>query len=1534
MRSGAPAPTRLAAGLFALLAAGFLLVPERAEAQTVMPIWEATLTVGIASGSASRIGWSNHSGNQGSLSDTSIEWQGRTVEIEWLYRNSSGTGSLTFQQAASTGPEDSTTRFKLCAGSAAWDLGVLFTNNNSSRTTDTASGVPDWSIGDMIDLAIVLSTEACPSTTTSGLGQVTGLTATAAANSLDLSWTAVTGAGGYKVQWKSGAQSYNETDRQATVGSGATTTHTISNLTAGTTYTVRVAATKSGETDGAWSTETTGTPTAPATPEISIAAGTSPVTEGTAASFTVNATSQPASNLTVNLTVAQDTTDGADHVASGNLGTKTVTIMAGQSSATYTVATVADAVDEPNGSVTVTVETGSDYTVAVSPSNSASVTVNDNDAGRSLTVGPAMGQTVDEDAGTVNTTVTASGLTAFKFRCWADLADTNTTAAAGDFSGLATTFANASGAAFDFKSSAEHTVSLTVTDDAVDEPNEALRIRCKLDSDQGGTAFGTLTITDDDTAGVTVDPTTLTVTEGGAAGSYGVVLTSQPTGTVTVTPSSSDTGAATVSPNSLSFTTSTWSTEQTVTVSPVNDTDANGENVTVSNAVSSGYSNYDTNTAVAVTASGVSVTVNDNDAPIWTATLTVAVHSDGTTLGFENPLGSAGGFPHFGVLTGDTLSHGGATVRLTKLVRPTNGAGNLEVAATTVSGTGVAGTFKLCIGSGSVTWANPFQAAGLSSVAVPGVAAWSEGDAVSLALVGSSANCPTAMPDAAFGEVAGLTVTPGNGTLVVSWNAVSGADDYMIGWTSDSTPGHLPQVWKPHQRSNTRSDTSLTLGLDVGTEYRVRVAARKSGQRGPWYVETGTPIGAPAKPSQPTFGTATQTSLEVNWTAPAANGRTITHYDLRYKLSTASTWSDGPQDQSGLSATISSLTAGTQYDVQVRAANSVGDGPWSDTNSGSTAAAGAPEISIAATSGMTTVQEGATTSFTVSASPAPPLGLTVTLSVVVTDNGASTTITPNPTVTIGSGASSTTWTRTTQDDGTDEEDGSVAVTVQASSDGSYGVSSTANSATVTVTDNDATPQATLQVSPASIPENGGQATVTATLNRPSSQATELLVQASPVAPATAAHFTVSTNTTLTIAAGQTTSTGTVRISATDNNVDDANRQVTVSALAQNSLGVTAPADRTLTIVDNEGSSAVTLQVSPTSISENGGSATVTGRLTSSSSQESTVTVTASAVAAGAAVARVSPPLAGDFALVGTTLTFASGSTTSTGTVTITALDNDVVAPNKQVTIAGTSSAGFPVTGATLVIVDDDGDPGPGGGGGPPPPEEEEDEDDDTDAGPPPPPPPSGPPEAAFTLSAECGGDLCRARTGAAVRFKDTSTGIVRSRLWDFGDGRTSRARSVEHSWAAPGFYEVTLWTSDGTVESTASSTFLVEAAAPAGTCVADGRTRCLRQGRFAVTVDWWTADGSGGSAAVVPAGTDDSGLFQFFNPNNWEVLIKVLDGCPINGHPWVFAASTTNLGYLIRVEDTATGAVKEYGNQPGMPASAITDTTAFHGCAP
>ena len=105
-------------------------------------------------------------------------------------------------------------------------------------------------------------------------GQVMGVSVTAGSEQLTVTWTAVSGASGYKVQWKSGSEVYNTT-RQATV---STTSHTISSLTGGTEYTVRVRATKTKADDGSFSDEATGTPAPGQVMGVSVTAGSEQLT--------------------------------------------------------------------------------------------------------------------------------------------------------------------------------------------------------------------------------------------------------------------------------------------------------------------------------------------------------------------------------------------------------------------------------------------------------------------------------------------------------------------------------------------------------------------------------------------------------------------------------------------------------------------------------------------------------------------------------------------------------------------------------------------------------------------------------------------------------------------------------------------------------------------------------------------------------------------------------------------------------------------------------------------------------------------------------------------------------------------------------------------------------------------------------------------------------------------------------------------------------------------------------------------------------
>ena len=115
---------------------------------------------------------------------------------------------------------------------------------------------------------------------------------------------------------------------------------------------------------------------------------------------------------------------------------------------------------------------------------------------------------------------------------------------------------------------------------------------------------------------------------------------------------------------------------------------------------------------------------------------------------------------------------------------------------------------------------------------------------------------------------------------------------------------------------------------------------------------------------------------------------------------------------------------------------------------------------------------------------------------------------------------------------------------------------------------------------------------------------------------------------------------------------------------------------------------------------------------------------------------------------------------------------------------------------------------------------------------------------------------------------------------------------------------------------------------PAG-CTADATTLCLR-GRFRVQV-FWRTQGQSGSGKIVTSAAD-SGLFWFFDSANWEMLVKVLDGCALNSRFWVFAAATTDVEYTLRITDTLRGTTKEYTHAQGKPAISVMDTSALATC--
>ena len=110
-------------------------------------------------------------------------------------------------------------------------------------------------------------------------------------------------------------------------------------------------------------------------------------------------------------------------------------------------------------------------------------------------------------------------------------------------------------------------------------------------------------------------------------------------------------------------------------------------------------------------------------------------------------------------------------------------------------------------------------------------------------------------------------------------------------------------------------------------------------------------------------------------------------------------------------------------------------------------------------------------------------------------------------------------------------------------------------------------------------------------------------------------------------------------------------------------------------------------------------------------------------------------------------------------------------------------------------------------------------------------------------------------------------------------------------------------------------------------CEPGGPTLTLRGG-YKVSMCYETYDGMVGDARDWGLDSTQSGLMYFFDRDNAEVLIKVLDACGVNGHRWVFVAPVTDLAFNLIVESPS-GESWTHSNRLGQTADAASDVSAF-----
>ena len=338
-------------------------------------------------------------------------------------------------------------------------------------------------------------------------------------------------------------------------------------------------------------------------PGVTLTPDTVDIDEGGSGTYTVVLDSQPTASVTVAITGHADT----DITLSGaTLRNDALTFTSDNWNTAQTVTVTAaeddDAVDEEEATLAHSASgggydevTADDVTVTITDDDTAGVTISETEL------------SIDEGATAIYTVVLDSQPSATVTVAIAGHADTDITLSGVTLSNDALTFTSDN-----WDTVQTVTVTAAEDDDAVDEEEATLAHSASGGGYDEVTAGSvTVTITDDDTVGVTISETALSIDEGGS-GSYTVKLDTEPTGDVTVAIAGhADTDitllGVTLSNDALTFTPDNWNTVQTVTVTAAEDDDAvDEEEATLAHSASGG--GYDE-----VTAGSVTVTITDDD---------------------------------------------------------------------------------------------------------------------------------------------------------------------------------------------------------------------------------------------------------------------------------------------------------------------------------------------------------------------------------------------------------------------------------------------------------------------------------------------------------------------------------------------------------------------------------------------------------------------------------------------------------------------------------------------------------------------------------------------------------------------------------------------------------------------------------------------------------------------------------------------------------------------------------------------------------
>ena len=384
--------------------------------------------------------------------------------------------------------------------------------------------------------------------------------------------------------------------------------------------------------------------------------------------------------------------------------------------------------------------------------------------------------------------------------------------------------------------------------------------------------------------------------------------------------------------------------------------------------------------------------------------------------------------------------------------------------------------------------------------------------------------------------------------------------------------------------------------------------------------------------------------------------------------------SDAEDDEATLTHTTSGGDYGGANALSIGRPVSVDDDDPRTTTPG-------PQLPRISLTGGADVTEGGTASFTVNADQAPTARLTV--NVEVTERQGQDFVAGNQegvrTVTLNAGATSATFTVPTVNDGTDEDDGYVEAFVN---DGT-GYTAGGGSAVRVLDNDDPIPGAFFRSASSDAVEHGGTHDVQVELDYPAPSG-GLTLRYSLSGTATAGggnDFTIQNSGTVSIAAGGVSAT--IPVAINDDSSKENAETVVLTLIGGTGYTVGGPSAHTLTIEDNDSTSA-SFATATAIVAESAGTHTVTVNLNQAAS---TGGLTIGYTIAGTATAGSG----NDFTIASSgSLSIAQGSSSANIAV---AINNDSTEETAETVILTlTSGTGYTLgrtTTHTLTIADDD-----------------------------------------------------------------------------------------------------------------------------------------------------------------------------------------------------------------------------------------------------